>query len=142
MQRRSTPRRPIFEKVLFCVRKSFHKFKCSKNGQKTACKFRRRPFSGTKKNFFKNRTTRCTPSLHALSNGKKKISKKHSLAYQKWDGKCVIFHQCFLYNSRKLVYFGLKFYRRLSTLSLIYSENFSSFGRSWAKIDFGGGGGP
>ena len=35
-------------------------------------------FFSIQMDFKKNRTTSCTPSLHALSNGKKKILKKHS----------------------------------------------------------------
>ena len=92
--------------------------------------------------FKKNRTTSCTPSLHALSNGKKKFRKNIVKGIRNF-----LENESFLAIVRLITFLnkhisGWNFYRRLSALGLTYPENFSPFGRSWTKIDFGGGGGP
>ena len=67
---------------------------------------------------------------------KKVFAIVHQKEQDVWVGKRGIFRHCSANNFFKQAYFGLKFYQRLSALGPTYPENFSPFGRSWAKIDF------
>ena len=140
MQRRRASRAPIFEKAFFYAQKrSPTKFTCS-----FLAFFQGlwivETFLAYRMYFFKNRSTRCPASLHALSNGKKKFRKNivEGKKSRRPNGP-------FLATVHRITPLNLhisdwNFYRRLSDIVPTYPENFSRFGLSLAKIDLWGGG--